>query len=42
MPQLPKLVLSPEKTDFYDITVEDFTMENYAPIKPQLKFPLGI
>jgi len=38
----PRLVLSPEKTDFYEITVEDFTMENYEPIKPNLKFPLGI
>lgn len=38
----PRLVLNPEKTDFYDITVEDFTMENYEPIKPNLKFPLGI
>lgn len=38
----PRLVLNPEKKSFYDITIEDFTMENYEPIKPQLKFPLGI
>ena len=38
----PKLVLNPEKKNFFDITIEDFTMENYEPIKPQLKFPLGI
>lgn len=38
----PRLILSPEKTNFYDITVEDFAMENYEPIKPNLKFPLGI
>jgi len=38
----PRLVLNPEKTNFYDITIEDFTMENYEPMKPQLKFPLGI
>lgn len=38
----PSLVLNPEKTNFYDMTIEDFTMENYAPIKPQLKLELGI
>ncbi len=27
---------------FEDITIDDFEMENYAPIKPQLKFELGI
>ena len=38
----PNLVLNSEKTNFYDITIEDFTMENYAPMKPQLKLELGI
>lgn len=38
----PTLVLNPEKTNFYDMTIEDFTMENYEPIKPQLNLPLGI
>ena len=38
----PRLVLNPNKTNFYDITIDDFTMENYEPIKPNLKFPLGI
>lgn len=38
----PRLVLNPEKTNFYDITIDDFTMEYYEPMKPQLKFPLGI
>ena len=38
----PSLILNPEKTNFYDFTIEDFTMENYTPIKPQLKFELGI
>ena len=38
----PKLVLNPEKTNFYDMTIDDFTMENYNPIKPQLKLELGI
>lgn len=38
----PNLVLNPEKTNFYDITIEDFTLENYEPIKPQLKLEIGI
>lgn len=38
----PVLVLNPEKTNFYDITIEDFTMENYNPMKPQLTLELGI
>lgn len=38
----PMLVLNPEKTDFYDMTIEDFEMLNYNPIKPQLKLELGI
>ena len=38
----PELILNPEKTNFYDFTIEDFTMNNYNPIKPQLKLELGI
>ena len=38
----PRLVLNPEKTNFYDMAIDDFTMENYNPIKPQLKLELGI
>ena len=38
----PRLVLNPDKTNFYDFTIDDFTLEDYEPIKPQLKFPLGI
>lgn len=38
----PKLVINPNKTSFYDMTIDDFTMENYEPIKPQLKLELGI
>ena len=38
----PTLILNPDKNNFYDFTIEDFIMENYAPIKPQLKFELGI
>lgn len=38
----PILHLNPEKTNFYDMTIDDFTMENYSPMKPQLKLELGI
>ena len=38
----PKLILNPDKTNFYDITIDDFSMENYEPTKPQLKLELGI
>ena len=38
----PKLVLNPNKTNFYDFTIDDFTLENYVAIKPQLKLELGI
>ena len=38
----PMLILNPDKTNFYDFTIEDFIMENYEPIRPQLKLELGI
>lgn len=38
----PKLTLSIDKIDFYDFTINDFVMENYEPIQPQLKLELGI
>lgn len=38
----PKLVLNLDKIDFYDFTIDDFTMENYEPVQPQLKLELGI
>lgn len=38
----PVLKLNPNKTNFYDFTVDDFTLENYKPIKPQLKFEMAI
>ena len=38
----PMLIINPEKTNFYEMTIDDFTMENYNPIKPQLKLELGI
>lgn len=38
----PKLIINPDKTNFYDLTIDDFTMEGYEPMKPQLKLELGI
>ena len=41
-PSSPTLVLNEKRTDFYEMTIDDFTMENYEPMKPQLKLELGI
>lgn len=43
-PDLPQvqLILETDKSNFFDFTLEDFKIENYNPIKPQLKFDLGI
>jgi len=38
----PQLILNENKTNFYDMTIDDFTMVNYNPMKPQLKLELGI
>ena len=38
----PMLILNHNKTNFYDFIIDDFTMVNYNPIKPQLKLELGI
>ena len=39
----PRLVLNvPNGTNFFDIKAEDFVLENYDPVKPQLKFDLAI
>jgi thymidylate synthase len=40
--QRPKLVLNPEVKDFYQMTIDDFELIDYHPIKPQLKLELGI
>ena len=37
-----KLMLNPDVKDFYEMTVEDFELIDYNPIKPQLKLELGI
>ena len=36
------LILNPNVTDFYSMTIDDFDMVNYSPMKPQLKLELGI
>lgn len=36
------LYLKPTAKNFYDITIDDFKMCNYDPMKPQLKLELGI
>jgi thymidylate synthase len=38
----PQLILKPEKANFYEMTIEDFEIKWYEPIKPQLKLELGI
>ena len=38
----PKMILNSDKTNFYDFTIDDFVLDDYEPMKPQLKFPLGI
>lgn len=41
-PTFPTLYLNEAKTNFYDFTIDDFEMRDYAPMHPQLKFELGI
>lgn len=38
----PMLHINPEKTNFYDFTIDDFYITDYNPIKPQLTLELGI
>ena len=38
----PALNINENKINFYDMTIDDFTMDGYVPIKPQLKLELGI
>lgn len=38
----PKLILKAEGKSFYEITSDDFELKDYEPVKPQLKFDLGI
>ena len=38
----PQLKLNENKKNFYDITIDDFEMIDYEPIKPQITLELGI
>ena len=38
----PKLILNPDKKDFYNMTINDFSMENYNPMLPQIELELGV
>ena len=38
----PKFNFNPKSTDFYEFNINDFSLEDYSPVKPQLKFELGI
>ena len=37
-----KMILNPDVTNFYDFTIDDFTLEDYEPIEGQIKLDLGI
>ena len=39
---IPCLYIKENVNNFYDMTIDDFVMTNYNPIKPQLKLELGI
>ena len=38
----PKMIFEPDSNDFYQFSINDFRLEGYEPIKPQLKLELGI
>ena len=40
--ELIKMILNPEKNNFYDFTIDDFQLVNYNPIKPQLNLEIAI
>lgn len=37
-----KMNFNPKSDNFYDFSIEDFSLGNYNPIKPQIKLELGI
>ena len=37
-----KMNFYPRSNDFYEFSIDDFSIENYNPINPQLKLDLGI
>lgn len=38
----PMMKLNENKTNFYDFTINDFELIDYEPVKPNLKFDLGV
>ena len=40
--EIPQILLKLNKTDFFDFTIDDFSIVHYNPIRPQLKLDLGI
>lgn len=40
--KIPYLKIKENVKDFYEMTIDDFEMVDYEPIKPQIKFELGI
>lgn len=39
---IPTMKFEPISNDFYSFTIDDFKLENYYPVKPQLHLDLGI
>lgn len=40
--KVPTMKLNEKKTSFYDFTIEDFELHDYEPVKPNLRFDLGV
>lgn len=40
--KVPVMKLNKDKTNFYDFTIDDFELIDYEPVKPNLKFELGV
>lgn len=40
--KVPKLILNPNATNFFEMTIDDFEMVDYEPINEQIELPLGI
>ena len=38
----PVIILKDSAADFFEMTIDDFEIRDYHPVKPQLKFELGI
>ncbi len=40
--KVPVMKLNKDKTSFYDFTIDDFELIDYEPVRPNLKFDLGV